>query len=101
MAKAQASTRNTKREPAQKPETPAKRPPGRPPKATTVPLPSVTGVRFPPEIIERVDAYVDLRNEELRGGGLTTNRNAMIVRLVRDALDVVAPITKTPEGGAS
>lgn len=85
-----AKPRNTGKTSKPAPTTEApKRKPGRPAKATTQPLPPVTGIRFPPELLARVDAYVDARNAELASEGLTTNRNAIIVRLVRDALDAV------------
>lgn len=89
-----AKPRNTGR--ASKPAKPStsteapKRKPGRPARPDTQPLPPVTGIRFPVELLERVDAFVDERNAELATEGLTTNRNAIIVRFVREALDAHA-----------
>lgn len=89
-----AKTRTTKgpgRPPKAREQAPdaPKRGPGRPPKASTQPLPPVTGIRFPVELLARVDAFVARRNVELEGEGFTTNRNAVVVRLVRDALDAI------------
>jgi hypothetical protein len=70
-----------------KPANAPKRSAGRPPKPTTVPLPTVTGIRLPDDLRARLDAAVDARNAELASEGLTTNRNALVVKLLREALD--------------
>ena len=68
-------------------------------------LPNVTGIRIPEDLRARLDALVDVRNTELAPEGLSTNRNAMVVKLLRDALDAVdakRAATNAPGGaGAS
>lgn len=90
MAKPHNTPKRTTPKPAT-PEAAPKRRPGRPVNPNTQPLPPVTGLRIPTELLERVDAFVEARNRELASEGLTTNRTAVVVRLLREALDAKTP----------
>lgn len=66
---------------------PTGRPPGRPKKADPAHAVNVTGVRIPDELRARLDAAVEHENAQHAARGLTTNRSALIVTLLREALD--------------
>ena len=78
---------------------PTGRPPGRPKKAVTTHAINVTGVRLPEDLRARLDAVVDEENAQHAAAGLTTNRNAVIVRLLREALDARDARTKGGDDG--
>ena len=59
---------------------------GRPPNPNKTPLPPVTGVRIPDDLRDALDIIVDRENAELAAKGASTNRNALIVRLLREAV---------------
>lgn len=59
---------------------------GRPPKAHKTPLPPVTGVRIPEDILSDLDTMVDVENERLAPTGASISRSALIVRLLREAV---------------
>lgn len=87
-----AKPRNTPKRASAKPvasEAAPKRRAGRPANPNTQPLPPVTGLRLPVELLARVDAYVEARNATLASEGLTTNRTAAVIRLLREALDAL------------
>lgn len=97
-----AKPRNTPKRASAKPvasEAAPKRRPGRPANPNTQKLPPVTGLRIPAELLARVDAHVEARNAELAGEGLTTNRTAVVIRLLREALDAREALT-TKRGDA-
>lgn len=58
---------------------------GRPPKVNKAPLPPVTGVRIPEDILARLDAMVDAENARLAPTGASISRSALIVRILREA----------------
>ena len=68
---------------------------GRPPKAHKAPLPPVTGVRIPEDILSELDAMVDVENARLAPTGASISRSALIVRLLREAVTR----SKTPAAG--
>ena len=59
---------------------------GRPPNPHKAPLPPVTGVRIPDDLRDALDVIVDRENAALAEKGASTNRNALIVRLLREAV---------------
>lgn len=71
------------------PPKPEKRPRGRPRKTEEekAQLPPVTGVRIPEALRDEIDGLVDRENAALAAKGASTNRNALIVLLLREALD--------------
>ncbi len=74
---------------------------GRPPKAVKATIPSVTGVRLPEDLREALDAMVAEQNERGAAEGFSTNRNALIVRLLRDAVNAwKAKAARATEGEA-
>lgn len=97
MAKPRNTTKRTTSKPAT-PEAAPKRRAGRPANPNTQPLPPVTGLRIPAELLERIDAFVETRNRELASEGLSTTRTAAVIRLLREALD--AREAKAPRSDA-
>ena len=49
-------------------------------------VPPVTGVRIPDDLRDDLDAIVEEQNARNAAEGLTTNRNALIVRLLREGV---------------
>lgn len=99
LSPAMAKPRNTPKRTTPKPapsEAAPKRRAGRPANPNTQPLPPVTGLRLPLDLLDALDAYVEKRNAELASEGLTTNRTAVVIRLLREALAVKSAAT----GGA-
>jgi len=84
------------------PPAEAPRPPGRPRKGaegTRVrDLPGVT-VRVEADVIARIDAEVDKRNEALRAQGASTNRGAVMAMALREFVDRVQPIAARGDEG--
>lgn len=64
-----------------------------PPDQHKVPM---TGFRIPPELIKALDAYVDRQNEKAPRG-FTTNRTAVVIELIRRAVEGDAPAPSAPE----
>ena len=50
-------------------------------------LPPVTGIRIPIDLLDEIDTLVGSEKARLASEGATTNRNALVVRLLREALD--------------
>ncbi len=71
---------------------------GRPPKVHKTPLPPVTGVRIPEDILSDLDAMVEVENARLAPTGASISRSALIVRLLREG---VTRSKNSTEGGAS
>ena len=71
------------------PQKPVTRPRGRPRKSEEekAQLPPVTGIRIPVDLLGEIDTLVDSEKARLASEGATTNRNALVVRLLREALD--------------
>lgn len=67
------------------PKTATGKPLGRPPKAQKAVIPTVTGIRLPDDLRDWLDAMVAQENERLALEGASTNRNALIIRLLREA----------------
>lgn len=62
-------------------------PRGRPPKAVKAVVPPVTGVRIPEDLRAELDALVETLNVTLAAQGASTNRSAVMVLLLREALE--------------
>lgn len=56
----------------------------------------MTGFRIPPELIKALDAYVDRQNEKAPRG-FTTNRTAVVIELIRRAVEGEASAPSAPE----